>query len=283
MNAPFMNSPLIPFRRAARRLACHDALVRRIEAAVMGVIVLSAVVLMLDSVAEIHQRHGALLSALEWTFTGLFTVEYVVRLWVLRRPWHYARSFFGIVDLLSILPVFLAVLLPGVHVLADVRLLRLLRLFRILRLPVYLEETRHLRSALVRARRKILVFIGVMVLLIVVLGTVIFLVEGPDNGFSSIPAGIYWAAVTMSTTGYGDITPQTGLGRLITSCAILLGYGIIAFPTGIMGAELFAGVMQDRDASRPCDCPCQCGQRPAAVGVASAGDAAGGQIETGSR
>ena len=141
MNAPFMNSPLIPFRRAARRLACHDALVRRIEAAVMGVIVLSAVVLMLDSVAEIHQRHGALLSALEWTFTGLFTVEYVVRLWVLRRPWHYARSFFGIVDLLSILPVFLAVLLPGVHVLADVRLLRLLRLFRILRLPVYLEET----------------------------------------------------------------------------------------------------------------------------------------------
>ena len=225
----------------------------------MVLIVLNVLVLMFDSVEEVHRRHGQLLNTLEWAFTAVFTAEYLIRLWMLRRPWHYARSFFGVVDLLSILPVFLALLLPGLHVLADVRLLRLLRLFRILQLPVYLEETRHLRHALARARRKILVFIGVMVLLIMLLGTVIFLVEGPGNGFSSIPVGVYWAAVTMSTTGYGDITPQTGLGRLITTCAILLGYGIIAFPTGIMGAELFAGAMQDREQSqRACGCACHC-------------------------
>lgn len=257
-----MNHALPHLRHAARRIVERGNVARRLEAAVMLVIVINVLVLMLDSVADIHRQHGRLLSILEWTFTGLFTVEYLLRLWLLRRPRHYARSFFGIVDLLSILPVFLALLLPGLHVLADVRLLRLLRLFRILKLPVYLEETQHLRQALARARRKILVFIGVMVLLIMLLGTVIFLVEGPGNGFSSIPVGVYWAAVTMSTTGYGDITPQTGLGRLITGCAILLGYGIIAFPTGIMGAELFAGAMQgSRQAPDSCRCPCRCGKR----------------------
>ncbi|MBJ7517630.1 MAG: ion transporter [Stenotrophomonas sp.] len=252
-----MNSQLTHIRNAARRFAERGRVARRLEAAVMVVIVLNVLVLMLDSVADIHRQHDRLLNTLEWTFTTLFTAEYLVRLWLLRRPWLYARSFFGVVDLLSILPVFLALLLPGLHVLADVRLLRLLRLFRILQLPVYLEETRHLRHALARARRKILVFIGVMVLLIMLLGTVIFLVEGPGNGFSSIPVGVYWAAVTMSTTGYGDITPQTGLGRLITACAILLGYGIIAFPTGIMGAELFAGAMQARQPA-PDTCCCSC-------------------------
>lgn len=249
-------------RHAARRLAAREPFARRFEAGIMLLIVLSVLVVMLDSVAEVQRRHGRLLTVLEWTFTGLFTVEYLVRLWVLRAPWRYVRSFFGIVDLLAILPVFLALLLPGLQVLADVRLLRLLRLFRILKLGVYLEEMRHLRHALVRARRRILVFIGVMVLLIVVLGTVIYLVEGPAHGFTSIPAGIYWAVVTMSTTGYGDLTPQTGLGRLITACAILLGYGIIAFPTGIMGAELFAEVLQQRRAPRwRCRCCCHCRRR----------------------
>jgi voltage-gated potassium channel len=262
---PAMNPALPHLRHAARRIAERGRVARRLEAAVMLVIVVNVLVLMLDSVADIHRQHGHALSILEWAFTGLFTAEYLLRLWLLRRPWHYARSFFGIVDLLSILPVFLALLLPGLHVLADVRLLRL-RLFRILQLPVYLEETRHLRQALARARRKILVFIGVMVLLVMLLGTVIFLVEGPDNGFSSIPVGVYWAAVTMSTTGYGDITPQTGLGRLITGCAILLGYGIIAFPTGIMGAELFAGAMQPPPQPHDsCRCPCHCGKRGTAA------------------
>ena len=252
-----MPLPLPHLRSAVRRVTERASLMRRAEALVMVLIVLSVLVLMLDSVAGVHQRHGRLLHALEWIFTALFTLEYLLRLWLLRSPWRYARSFFGIVDLLSILPAFLALLLPGLHVLADVRLLRLLRLFRILQLPVYLDETCHLRQALVRARRKILVFIG----LVVVLGTVIFLVEGPGNGFSSIPASVYWAAVTMSTTGYGDITPQTSLGRLITACAILLGYGIIAFPTGIMGAELFAGVLDSKRPRRDgCQCPCRCGK-----------------------
>lgn len=246
-----MPCPSTTLRQRARQLAGREPLMRRIEGGIMLLVVLSVLVLMLDSVAEVKHRHRALLVALEWTFTGLFSVEYLLRLWLLRAPWRYARSFFGIVDLLSILPAFLALLLPGVHVLADVRLLRLLRLFRILRLPVYLDEMRHLRQALVRARRRILVFVGVMVLLVVLLGTVIYLVEGPAHGFTSIPVGVYWAAVTMSTTGYGDLTPQTSIGRFITACAILLGYGIIALPTGIMGAELFAGVL-DRQRARRC-------------------------------
>lgn len=245
----------VRLRHDARQLAVREPFARRVEAGVMILIVLSVLVLMADSVPDVHRRHGALLRWLEWFFTGLFAVEYLVRLWLSRVPWRYARSFFGIVDLLSILPAFLALLLPGLHVLADVRLLRLLRLFRILKLPVYLDEMRHLREALVRARRGIQVFIGVMVLLVVVLGTVIYLLEGPEHGFTSIPVGIYWATVTMSTTGYGDLTPQTGAGRFITACAILLGYGIIAFPTGIMGAELFAGVLEHhRERTSRCCC-----------------------------
>lgn len=263
---PIMYAPLKNLRHHIRHLPGRALLVRRLEAGVMVLIVLSGLVLMLDTVDDVVARHGPLLTVLEWTFTTLFALEYLLRLWLLRAPGHYARSFFGLVDLLSILPTFLALLMPGLHVLADVRLLRLLRLFRILQLPVYLDETRHLRQALVRARRKILVFIGVMALLVVVLGTIIYLVEGPDNGFSSIPVTIYWAAVTMSTTGYGDITPQTGLGRLITSCAILLGYGIIAFPTGIMGAELFAGVLENRQGrNKGCQCICNCAESPAAA------------------
>ncbi len=260
-------------RHDARQLLAREPLARRVEAGVMLLIVLSALVLMADSVADVHRRHGTLLRLLEWLFTGLFALEYLLRLWLLRAPGRYARSFFGIVDLLSILPVFLALLLPGLHVLADVRLLRLLRLFRILKLPVYLDEMRHLREALVRARRGIQVFIGVMVLLVVVLGTVIYLLEGPEHGFTSIPVGIYWATVTMSTTGYGDLTPQTGAGRFITACAILLGYGIIAFPTGIMGAELFAGVLEHHRA-RTAHCRCACGDasRMADAGGAQHGD-----------
>lgn len=232
---------------------------RRLDGMLLGLILLSVGVVMLDSVDAVHARHGALLSTLEWIFTGIFTLEYLVRLLTAPRPGVYARSFYGVVDLLSILPTYAAFLFPGVHVLADVRLLRLLRVFSILRLSFYQSETRVLREALVRARRKILVFIGVMFVLTVILGTVIYLVEGPDNGFTSIPVGVYWAAVTMSTTGYGDLTPHTPLGRLITSCAILLGYGIIAFPTGIMGAELVAGALDRRAAAENRQCP-NCGQ-----------------------
>lgn len=182
--------------------------------------------------------------------------QYLLRLCAAKKPAAYARSFFGIVDLVSVLPTYLAFFFPGLHALIDVRLLRLLRVFRILGLSIYLEEGQLLMRALTRARRKIFVFIGGMFVLVVILGTVIFLVEGPEHGITSIPVGVYWAAVTMSTTGYGDLTPVTPLGRLITSCAILLGYGIIAFPTGIMGAELVASAMERKRPNADTDTRC---------------------------
>ncbi|KWN13450.1 ion transporter [Burkholderia territorii] len=243
-----MNLSTEPLRRtvraAIRDAARHPRFVRGLDIAVLALIVASVFVVMADSVQELHARHGKALYAAEWAFTLLFTVEYAVRLLTAPKPAAYARSFFGIVDLVSILPTYLAFFFPGLHALIDVRLLRLLRVFRILGLAIYLEEGQMLIRALARARRKIFVFIGGMFVIVVILGTVIFLVEGPENGITSIPVGVYWAAVTMSTTGYGDLTPHTPLGRLITSCAILLGYGIIAFPTGIMGAELVATALE---------------------------------------
>lgn len=196
-------------------------LLRGLDIAVLALIVASVFVVMIDSVQELHAQYGKALYAAEWAFTLLFTAEYAVRLFTARKPAAYARSFFGIVDLVSILPTCLAFFFPGLHALIDVRLLRLLRVFRIRGLAIYLEEGQMLISALARARRKIFVFIGGMFVIVVILGTVIFLVEGPENGITSIPVGVYWAAVTMSTTGYGDLTPHTPLGRLITSCAIL--------------------------------------------------------------
>lgn len=231
--------------RAAIRDAIHrPRFLRSLDIAVLALIVTSVFVVMIDSVQELHAQYGSALYAAEWAFTLLFTTEYAVRLITAPKPAAYARSFFGIVDLVSILPTYLAFFFPGLHALIDVRLLRLLRVFRILGLSIYLEEGQMLIRAISRARRKIFVFIGGMFVIVVILGTVIFLVEGPENGITSIPVGVYWAAVTMSTTGYGDLTPHTPLGRLITSCAILLGYGIIAFPTGIMGAELVATALE---------------------------------------
>ncbi|MPV59466.1 ion transporter [Burkholderia sp. HI2761] len=231
-------------RDAVTQRARRPSFLRKLDIVVLALIVASVFVVMADSVQELHAHYGKALYAAEWAFTLLFTVEYAVRLFTARKPAAYARSFFGIVDLVSILPTYLAFFFPGLHALIDVRLLRLLRVFRILGLAIYLEEGQMLIRALTRARRKIFVFIGGMFVIVVILGTVIFLVEGPEHGITSIPVGVYWAAVTMSTTGYGDLTPVTPLGRLITSCAILLGYGIIAFPTGIMGAELVASALE---------------------------------------
>ncbi|MBN3503088.1 ion transporter [Burkholderia cenocepacia] len=246
-------------RDAVTQVARRPSFLRKLDIAVLALIVASVLVVMADSVQELHQQYGHALYAAEWAFTLLFSAEYLLRLCTAKKPAAYARSFFGIVDLVSVLPTYLAFFFPGLHALIDVRLLRLLRVFRILGLSIYLEEGQMLMRALTRARRKIFVFIGGMFVLTVILGTVIFLVEGPENGITSIPVGVYWAAVTMSTTGYGDLTPHTPLGRLITSCAILLGYGIIAFPTGIMGAELVASALErTRANARPAvgDEPC---------------------------
>ncbi|WP_426394521.1 ion transporter [Ralstonia sp. R-29] len=232
------------WRHAAGDAVSPAKFQRTLDITVLALIVASVLVVMADSVKDLHDRYGNALYVAEWAFTLLFTAEYLFRLLTAPKPVTYARSFFGIVDLVSILPTYLAFFFPGLHALIDVRSLRLLRVFRLLGLSIYLEEGQMLIRAITRARRKIFVFIGGMFVLVVILGTVIYLVEGPENGITSIPVGVYWAAVTMSTTGYGDLTPQTGLGRLITSCAILLGYGIIAFPTGIMGAELVASALE---------------------------------------
>lgn len=211
---------------------------RNFDLALIALILASVVVIVLDSVPDVHRRHGPALLAAEWVFTLVFTLEYVARLLVTRRPLGYATSAWGIVDLMSILPLYVAVLVPGAQSLLAVRLLRMLRLFRILKLTQYVEESGLLVGALWRSRRKIFVFLSAVVTIAVIFGAVMYAVEGPERGFTSIPTGMYWAVVTMATVGFGDIAPSTPLGRFITSVLILIGYSIIAVPTGIYTAEL---------------------------------------------
>lgn len=208
------------------------------DVALIFAIIASTLVVMLDSVASIRASHGELLRAAEWGFTILFSVEYAFRLACVGRPVRYARSFFGIVDLLSILPTYLSLFLPGARYLTVIRTLRCLRIFRVLELATYLEEIEALTGAMRASRRKILVFVFGVVALVVVLGSVMYLVEGADNGFTSIPRSVYWAIVTLTTVGYGDISPRTDLGQAIAAGIMILGYGIIAVPTGIVTAEL---------------------------------------------
>lgn len=194
----------------------------------------------MESVAGIRADHGPLLRAMEWGFTLLFTVEYLLRLWCVARPGRYARSFFGIVDLMAVLPTYLAVLLPGGQVLAVVRILRVLRVFRILKLGQYVGEARLLGEALRASRVKITVFLFTVLTLVVVLGSLIYLIEvrHPESGFTSIPVSMYWAVVTLTTVGYGDVAPVTALGQALAAIIMIMGYGIIAVPTGIVSVEL---------------------------------------------
>jgi voltage-gated potassium channel len=207
---------------------------------------------MLESVAGIRAVHGDLLDVLEWVFTLLFTIEYVARLACVRYPMQYARSFFGVVDLLAVLPTYLAVLVPGLEALIDVRVLRLLRLFRLLKLGAYVAEFGALGAALVASRRKILVFLSFVLSVVIVMGTLMYVVEGPANGFTSIPVSIYWAITTMTTVGFGDITPQTDVGRFIASVMMLIGWGTLAVPTGIVSAEFTARRLAPRPTTRTC-------------------------------
>lgn len=201
-------------------------------------IVLSIAVVMLDSMEAFRSRHGRALRIAEWVFTLLFTAEYLLRLSCVRRPMHYAKSFFGIVDLLSILPTFVSLLIPRAQAMHVIRMVRILRVFRILKLVNYVAESEHLVRALYASRRKIQVFLFAVFTLVVVFGALMHLIEGPENGFTSIPRGMYWAIVTMTTVGYGDISPETSLGQAIAALIMILGYGVIAVPTGIVGAEL---------------------------------------------
>jgi voltage-gated potassium channel len=202
---------------------------------------------------------------LEWFFTIAFTLEYLARLACVRHPWRYARSFYGVIDLLALLPTYLALLVPEVHALIDVRVLRLLRVFRIFKLTAYLVEFHSLGRALAASRRKILVFLSAVLMIVLIMGTLMYVVEGPDNGFTSIPTSVYWAITTMTTVGFGDITPKTDLGRLIASAMMLLGWGTLAVPTGIVTAEMTARRMGPTPTTRTCQECLSEGHLPEAV------------------
>ncbi|QHJ00311.1 ion transporter [Xylophilus rhododendri] len=213
---------------------------RAFDLLLIGLIVASVVAVALDSVASIHAEHRPLLRGCEWFFTLAFTVEYFCRLVCVDRPARYMRSVFGVIDLLALLPTYVAVLVPGVYALVDVRVLRLLRIFRILKLSQYVAEYSALGEALAASRRKIAVFMSFVLLVVVVMGTLMYVVEGPAHGFTSIPVGVYWAITTMTTVGFGDIAPKTAIGRGIASAMMLLGWGTLAVPTGIVSSEFTA-------------------------------------------
>lgn len=238
---------------------------RTFDKLVVAAIVASVAVVIADSVQPWHLRHSTAFSAAEWLFTALFTVEYLVRLACVERPLRYARSFFGVVDLLALLPTYLALFVPELHALIDVRILRLLRIFRIFRLTQYVAEYQILGEALLASRRKILVFLSAVLMLVLVMGTLLYVVEGPEHGFNNIPTSVYWAITTVTTVGFGDITPKTDIGRLIASLMMLVGWGTLAVPTGIVTAE-----MTVRHHARPPGLPAA-GRKCAACGAPGCG------------
>ena len=201
-------------------------------------IILSVVLVMLESISEIQLQYALLLNQLEWGITILFSLEYLMRLVVVKKPLRYVVSFFGIIDLLSLLPKYISFFFMGSSSLVALRALRLLRVFRILKLSRYIGESNYLMNALWASRAKIGVFLFAVIILCIIFGTVMYLVEGESNGFTSIPKSIYWCIVTLTTVGYGDIAPVTPLGRLIASFIMIMGYGIIAVPTGIVTSEM---------------------------------------------
>jgi len=208
------------------------------DISILVIILLSIVSLILESVKEL-QPYSDVFDVVEWVITAFFTAEYVLRLWIVQRPIKYAISFFGLIDLLSLLPTYLGLVLPGdVEGFLVVRALRLLRVFRILKLSRYVSESRVIIEALAASRTKISVFLYAVITMVIVLGTIMYFIEGEENGFESIPHSIYWAVVTLTTVGYGDIAPATALGRFIAGVVMILGYAIIAVPTGIVSSEL---------------------------------------------
>jgi voltage-gated potassium channel len=201
-------------------------------------ILLSVLVVLMESVASIRKDYGELLRSLEWGFTIAFSIEYLLRLYCVGKPLRYAASFYGIVDLLAIIPTYLSVILPGTQYLLVIRTIRILRVFRVLKLVQYWTEARTLTRALRASRRKIFVFLYAVMILVIIIGSLMYLIEGEQSGFTSIPRSIYWAIVTLTTVGYGDIAPATNLGQTLAAIVMIIGYGIIAVPTGIVTAEL---------------------------------------------
>src|SRR3954470_17183150 len=214
---------------------------------------LSITAVMLDSVESVRAEHSLLLRSVEWTCTFLFTVEYAARLLCVRRPLDYIRSFYGIIDLFAFLPSYINLFVPTPDSLLMIRVLRLLRIFRILKLSEFMEESETLMTALYASRRKIAVFVSTVLAVVLVTGTIMYLIEGKENGFDNIPRGVYWSIVTLTTDGYGDVTPHTVLGRFLACFIMIMGYGIIAVPTGIFALELREAA-KGKDARACADC-----------------------------
>jgi len=211
---------------------------RQFDIVLLYAIILSILVVMLESVNTFREEYGTALRILEWVFTVLFTIEYLARIISIGKPWHYITSVFGIIDFLSIIPTYLSLFVTGGQYLLIIRALRLLRIFRILKLSRYMGEARTLGTALVASRHKITVFMWVVLTIVIIMGTMMYMIEGGQNGFTSIPRSVYWAIVTLTTVGYGDIAPQTVTGQILASIIMILGYAIIAVPTGIVTAEI---------------------------------------------
>jgi voltage-gated potassium channel len=225
---------------------------RHFDVALLWAIGLSVAAVMLESVAAFREAYGGPLRVLEWFFTVLFTAEYVVRLACVPHPFRYARSFFGIVDLLAVLPTYLSLLIPGSQSLLVIRALRLLRVARVLKLAHFLGEIEVLMTAMRASFHKVVVFIATVTILVTVLGSAMYLIEGEGSGFTSIPRSVYWAIVTMTTVGYGDITPRSVPGQTLAAIVMLLGYAIIAVPTGIVTAEIIEAARQRPMTTRTC-------------------------------
>ena len=208
------------------------------DVVLLWAILASVIAVMLETVDDIKDNHKTFLIALEWIFTILFSIEYILRLLSVRKPWKYALSFMGIVDLLSTIPTYISLFVAGPQYLLVIRTIRLLRVFRILKLTRYISEANVLKNALRASAVKITVFIGGVIVLVLIMGTLMYIIEGPEHGFTSIPTAMYWIIVSLTTGGYGDIAPVTTIGQTLASIIMLLGYGIIAVPTGIVGGEI---------------------------------------------
>ena len=225
------------------------------DVALLVVIIASVVTVAIESIASVARDYYPTLRVLEWIYTGLFTLEYVLRVYSAHRRLRYVLSFFGIIDLLALLPTFIDVFYPGVHSLMVIRALRLLRVFRVLKAVHLMHESHKLLTAIRNSLPKISVFLGAVTIIAVVFGAAMYIIEGPEVGFTSIPRGVYWAIVTMTTVGYGDIAPRSALGQLVAACLMTPGYGILAVPTGILSAELVSPRPRKRNPELHPQCP----------------------------
>lgn len=212
------------------------------------IIIINMILVMFDSISEYHQSYGFYFYIAEWIITIIFLIEYLLRIWIIHKKSKYIFSFYGIIDLLAILPSFISLVIPGTQYMIAIRTLRLLRIFSIFQMSNYTIQSRILLQSIVNSRTKIYVFLLTVFTAIVVIGTLMFLIEGPENGFDNIPISIYWTIVTITTVGYGDISPITGLGKFIASITMLIGYAIIAVPTGLITAE----VIKQKDDTKIC-------------------------------